>query len=224
MVEQTFFCTNRRIVNAGTRISHSYADDLGFFEWESLPQTIVCTEWMCGSTDLNAWVKKAGAFIEGPFTKQYNVTKSTLEKKQGGLLGEEQTLVLEEARGIIDQWNSHVIENPPFSDRPVSPVSKFDPLGLSENLRFSGNAFMEDIFKIIDMFDRAACSMDRIIKLQPKGGYRTPAPLEPQPEAPGSGSFFGNPDDGPGIGFKSGAAVAIGIGLAGFVAWKALTS
>ena len=225
MVEEDFiYCRNRRIVKAGTRLSHTFPADLGFFEYESVPETIVCTEWMCGASDVNAWVRNAGKFIDGRFADQIRDTTKAIKKKQGGLLREDQAAVLKHANETLAEWREFAIETP-AGDHPVSPLSEYEDLSIYWRLVFPGNAFMQDIFTIIDMFENASCSMDAVRKIHPKGVYIDPGPPAAQPDPPSGrgGSFFGGADD-PIIGWKGGAGLAIGIGLAGFVAWKAMTS
>lgn len=221
MVDDFKYCRSRSIVRAGTRVSHTFSKGLGLFEFESLPQTIVCTEWSCGATDVNAWVEAAGGFIEGALAPQVADTTKRLKQRQSGLLSEKQASVIDKANSVISTWRNHVIKTP-TGDHPVSPLSEYRPISTGWSLVYPGNAFMQDIFEIIDIFEAASCSMDFVREIHPEGVYIDPGPSAAQPVPPSSGSFFGNADDT--IGFKGGAITAVAIGLGGFIAWKALTS
>lgn len=221
------YCRNRQVVFAGTRLSHTFPQGLGLIEglgWKlDEPQLIVCTNLVCGPTDINAWVEATGKFIEGDLEPRIIDTTRRLKAKQGGLLDDKQAGVLSNANEVLEKWQNYAIEVPD-NDRPVYPLSQYEPLSVYWSWMFSGDAFMEDVVKIVNMFEDASCAMQHVIDIHPEGEYLDPGRAVTQPVPPPSGSFFGNPDDAPLVGWKGGIGLAVGIGLAGFVAWKALTS
>ncbi|GAF89412.1 unnamed protein product, partial [marine sediment metagenome] len=108
------FCKNTDIVRAGLS-RHSYKYGQEWFEAEWWASMSMCTGGYCGATDLNEWVSSAGAFITGPFRRQYELTKKTLNKKQGGLLTDKQKIELQDTKRIMDEWDEEYGDFRPHS-------------------------------------------------------------------------------------------------------------
>jgi len=213
------FCGNKDVVRAGSA-RHSYKYGQEWFEFEWWHKMSMCTYGQCGPPDLNAWVSASGEFINGQFRRQYELTKQTLEKKQGGILTDKQKIVLQDAKALIAEWGEKYGDYQPENewDAMTDSWSTFLVPGTI------GSAYRDKITPVIDLFDEAACMMDELNALQPEGAVTSKPPLATGSPPGGATSWMGLPDDSdsgaPGFGSL---AMVFGLGIAGFIGYKALT-
>jgi hypothetical protein len=210
MARKASFCRNREIVHAGQRHSPKY--DLEGFEADWWPSQSLCTVWACGAADVNAWHYSADNFIHGELEEQIAHTIQSLKKAQGGNLLPAQKLELGRAQAIIDQWDEE------WGD--YSTQSQWGAAFKMNPLTFYRDQAME----IVSIFDKAACETQDLIDMQPEGAFSVrPPQTSTKPQAPGGSYFGGGDDESSGIGLGGGMAIMIGLGLAGFIGYKAMT-
>lgn len=167
--------------------------------------------WGCGPVDVNEWHDAADEFIHGDYERQLRISEQTLKKQQGGNLTGVQKLELDRAKGILDEWDDKYGDFQRHGE--LAAFGKGNP----------GNFYRDESMEIVEIFDKAACEMQAIIELQPEGSFSIRPPLATTtPESPG-GSWFGGPDDSHGVGIGTSAMIMVGIGLAGFIGYKAIT-
>lgn len=214
------FCKNTDVVRAGGS-RHSYKYGQEWFEFEWWHKMSICTMGVCGAADLNAWVAAAGGFITGQFRRQYEITKTTLGKKQGGLLTDQQKIVLQDTKRLMNEWDEK------YGDyTPEGAWEEFKSgWGLFSGAGTISNMYRDKITDVIDIFDQASCAMDELNFLQPEGTSTSKPPLVGQGPPLGATSWMGMGDDtdsggGPGFGTL---AMVFGIGIAGFIGYKAMT-
>lgn len=208
-------CANPLIIRAGVRHApqaHIYDEPW----WENFTKAgydTMCSMGLCGVLDVNAWVEAADTYAKR-LQKQIERVDKGLRARQDGKLTFDQTEILEAAQSTIDDWEEA------FGD--------FEPYNALENAVTLVSTVKDEIDKVVTLWERMTCAMDDVNALQGEGGYIEKPPAKTVGPPEGHDSYF-DPEAGkekPGAGALGGMGTAIGVvglGIAGFFAYKLLT-
>lgn len=196
--EGYIYCNNDLEVRAKDRTSYK----TGGWWSTTLSTGGMCEFGYCNATDIREWFAAAKNYIENKFKEHLERYIKSISVRQGAPNAEQQQII-DEAKGLLDNWNDYATyyrrggggpvgasfqtggyqwEDP--NDADAAGPSKWDFIGKYEA--------MELTREIVDFFDSAACLRDKLNDTRPEGmleeipGYgKAPKDLtggEPAPE------------------------------------------
>lgn len=207
----------------------------------------MCSASICGFRDVNAWHDAAKYWIEKHFVALYRKYEAAVAAKQGGALSTDQKLAMEDAAKVMKDWRDFSSNWKEWTWKTSSGtgthswVATLIPggsvMGLQNGLATHHWQARNEIRKIADLWNRAACSAEALESNLPQGVARqepgSPGgpPAVPSPEDEPNQTFFqrmvghepifGGSSGGKSAGskFLTGAAIAGG----GYLIYKVLT-